>query len=1536
MGNNRLSLLQAAILAAMMMLSGITAQSSITIKVLKGGEAPHMYAYDNSGAILTDDWPGDVFTQKDAEGYWEKAVDDSNGVNIIFNMGSSDNQTGNILRVPGVNGVARFVYDGHSTWFGVMPQFDGNEGYIYFNCPPDWGNDAEHAPYVHFLNSSDGQLGAQGWPGYQMTYAGKDGAGFDVFKYYTADWHGISKLVLNCGSNAHQTGNLVYVPNGYYNTSGSQATVHALTTSNGYSDPGFREGIANQLGISDGSVFVPSTVLYLDVSGQQISSLAGIGNFDNLQTLIASDNSLSTVDLGANPDLEVLDLSGNSSLHGFEQNYNSSPNGFINLATTNNLKELYLANCDIGYFQRINTTYHVTGLERLDLSGNSRMNGWSPGIAAQTGLKYLNVSGNNYPASTAGTSSVLTIPSTFTQLDTLIADDNPNLGNISTLSNASQLRYVSLRNCGLTNIIGFGNNTALEYIDISNNSVTAKNFTLSNNPNLKVFKASNAAIKLDGLKWESDCPLLDTLIVSGNNAMQKLTTLNHATGLKYLDMSGGDLYLQDMPTFVGSNFPSLTYIDFSNDKISAAKTLDGFAALKTLKIGGNTSLPAVTVNNCRALETLDVSGNTALTQVGLTNQGYSDDSTLPTINAENCSHLAALNLSNNAYTAVPATLPFDCSSLYLNSNLLTGVAVPDGSPVQFLYAQDNNFPAQMVLGSTGALVGLDLGNNGFTSFKAENTGLSALKVGDNPQMTTLELHGNANLQVTTAAATMSAGSGLYLLGNTALETIDLSNSSFTGIGQSGSLAGLSAVKTLNGSHNAFTLFSNGTAIPATNNYHYKDPETGQSVTVNISAVPAHANLPNLDDLTGLEWLDMSYNQIDSIHLYKQTGLKYLALQHNGYDRGEDPRTDGKNEQQVYRKGLQKFDAHNLAALEYLNVSDCRIQETAIDRISETTPLHDDGGRPSGGFVWIKHCQNLKEFYADNNGMRSLGIKDNPNLIKVSARYMYGQSPEMMKGSINIHDTGVEGGSVLEYFDVSYSMFDSIGVSVASKLKVLKVDGNPIHYLYLNQNKALEEVYAGGCTLAARNGNTTPSDDGCANTPISGLLQVRAEALPNLAVLNVDDDTELRNLYCEDNPSLPEITGLPDCTDLRVLHAYNDVLLGENVSDGRFDVDANTALTTLWVSNCALPGELRVAQCAGMDTLRCDRNALTKLDVASLAGIHWLDCYNNIGIQELVPAASTNMTHLNLRNCSTIDLDLAANTKLQFMDCDNNKIRELTFADAADIQTISASNNNLFHIDMGSGPHNSLQAIRFENNHINGIDLSQCSSLTADSIKDQGNGRSITANVSRSQSKYLYYFQLDQSTENAGGGNFLNSQMCVEDDESSDDTRTYGRNATSGTQGKSLAQDCVDLTKITWTQEVEGTRRNARADYGTLDPGTIIGDIVVLDNEEGVDSPNGHGTETYRYNNGVSESEFYLNWTANGQVVTGVDDLGSDALTVVGGNGCITVNAPQAMTLTVVDMAGRVVVQRDIEAGQTVIDALAPGIYIAAGQKVAVN
>lgn len=276
----------------------------------------------------------------------------------------------------------------------------------------------------------------------------------------------------------------------------------------------------------------------------------------------------------------------------------------------------------------------------------------------------------------------------------------------------------------------------------------------------------------------------------------------------------------------------------------------------------------------------------------------------------------------------------------------------------------------------------------------------------------------------------------------------------------------------------------------------------------------------------------------------------------------------------------------------------------------------------------------------------------------------------------------------------------------------------------------------------------------------------------------------------------------------------------------------------------------------------------------------------------------------------------------------------------------ADNNNLFQIDMGNVNHNSLEAIRFENNHINGIDLSKCPALVADSIMDVGNGRTITANVVQFQArddetgelltKYLYYFQLNASTEDKGGGHYLNNEVCAEDNQSDNDTRTYGRNATQGTTGKTLNEDHVDLSRITWSQRISGTRNRARADYGTLDPTTIIGDIVVLDNEAGVYSTEGHGTETYSYNNGVSNSEFYLEWTADGNIDTEVVDLTGNSLSVAGGQGCITVNAPQAMSLTVIDLAGHVVMQRDIDAGPTVLDAIQPGIYIVAGQKIVVR
>ncbi len=1788
-------------LFALLACTAVAAQADITVKVMKGGTAPYLYAYTGSGndAVKhTGDWPGTQYTEKDADGYWTMTIAGVNSVNVVFNDGGS-HQTSDILNVTGMDGTARFTYDGGSTWFGAIPSLGNNVGYIYFSCPPDWGNSMSNPPYVHFLNSNEQQLGSTGWPGYQMQSAGTDGAGFEIYKYYTADWNGISKLVFNCGSNAHQTGNLGYVANGYYNISGSQATVHALTSGNGYSDANFRAGIASQLGINDGDAFVPASVSYLDVSNRGITSLAGISNFTNLKTLIASNNSISRADLGGNAKLEVLDLNSNSSsLIGPSS---SSGAGHITFANNTPLTYLDLSNnSGLIYFSSIYNTYHINTLQTLKLANTPL--GWPSAITQQSDLTYLDLSNSNQTSTVnlsaqtkleyldlsdnaSLTTANLSLPSSlpllktlklnncdklsvsatshislsaFTALETLefsnvdfypnailgtlpssalgtlqhmdlsndqmvsptfagytalktfdLSDNTPmtsltitgctalesvdvtdntkmetltmqndGLSDITVLTglnsctklstmdlNGNQftsipdlsgttVKYLKLRNNQLSGDLAFTGNTTLSGLDITGNSaITSLNMSnnaltalmlggltncttldLSGCSGLTSTCANNNDTNLKsgmGRVYMADLTALTSLNVSHCNirgttsynwldvsSLTNLTNINASgntatgftcwqgahlpAGIKQLDLSDctGLYASRQLDSLTTAQKQSIEVFDLSNTGISVSTAdFENYTALKTLDISENPNMiHALTVNGCTALESVDVTGNTSLPRINLTNCGLTNSSTLPLIGANSCTSLTALDLTNNAYTSVPAlSLPSSCTSLYLNSNDLTSISLPSGSPVQFLYAEDNGFNGALELTaeSTASLKGLDLGNNGITSFKAEGTQLSALMIGGNPSMTTLELHGNDNLTCTTAGTTMSDGSGLYVKGNTALETIDLSNSSFNQIGANAALEGLTAVKTLNGSHNQFTTFTNS-------NF-----DNGDRLASYV------AGKASLEHLTGLEHLDLSYNELaDSVHLYRNTALRWLDVSHNNhigplatteaekqamrlkkvdllrkYHCKDTPigisclpatqATLDANEATTHRAfdlrdvdlrdttGLFHLDLNYNTELRYLDISETNIHNTAAGWwymnpgweygtggwYSYVDPSHPGTKSPANGstrhhFVWLQTCGKLEEFHADNNNMQSLGLRTSPYLHTITAKGMYGDcwlmrdagttaNPNNLteRGNISISGSvvtysrtayktntdgtlsgtvyykdanGVEGGSnyypnPVKWYDVSNSGYYAVRTNYGVNLEHLDVSGNHLSELKVSGNTKLQYV-------------DTENND--------LLTYVDANDLPDLTTLKVADNPVLEKLYADNDPSLPSITGLDDCTALKYLHVQNNGLFGSN----NFNVEANTRLQSLLAYNCNLPGELKVSQCAAIDTLCCNDNQLTKLDVASLEQMHWLDCYNNTGITVLEPAASTCMTHLDLHNCSVLDLNVAPNTAMRYFDCDNNHIRELYFAGAANVETIHANSNNLFQLNL-SGSHQALADLQFEHNHINGIDLTGCDPDVLTTLNDADNGRTVQANFAEVNHKELYYFQLENIT---GAGRYLSNEPCTEDA-----AEPYGRGYTTTLQPRTLVQDGFNSGKVTWTETFAG-RRGARSDGYNLDPDQVMGTIVLLENTS-TDPSMGSGTEVYEYDNGISKSSFYLNWFTQGKVVTAVDDLdAAQGVQITGGEGAITISTNAATAITVYDMSGRAVANVALQPGDNTVDGLQPGIYLVNGQKVVVR
>lgn len=1282
-----------------------------------------------------------------------------------------------------------------------------------------------------------------------------------------------------------------------------------------------------------------STLEYIDFSNDQISQPSVFDGYTALKTFIVSGNSsMKQLLINNAPALETLDVTGNSAL------------GTASVGTSE-YRNIRLSNC--GFTNSNHPT--VTGLSSipnaiLNLEGNAFT---SIPIETNFVTKYVKLRNNGITGSF--TQSDLGIIEGLDLTDntgiTTITLNNTNLtalmlGNLSSLTNLNisgnrGLKATAGNNTDVNLTSGAGRVyitgcTALETLDISNCDI--RNATTYNNFDV------------------SSCTALKTINASGNTGtnMTYFQASDMPNGLEELNLSGcTNLVLNDQITNLSGVKTSLKVLDVSNTGIETAgiPTFDGFTSLTTLNISENPNMThGVVVNNSQNLTSVNVTGNTLMPSLTLTNCGLSNSNSMPVTGLNTCTNLAYIDLSNNSYTSVPALgAPESCTSLYLNDNALSNIDMSNAdASIKFLYAEHNSgFTGgdyELTAAAAGSLKGLDLGNNGFTSFKTEGTALSALMIGDNTSLATLELHGNNNLTCTTAETTMSEGSGLYLLGNTNLATINIENSKFNNIGANGSLYGLSKVKTLRASHNEFKTFTNS-------NYSHEDSR--DHTLSNI------AGKPSLEDLTGLEYLDLSYNLIkDSVHLYRNTELKRLDVSHNQI-LGPLPTTEAERTAMIDKKlkaalkygktynggavgksveltdairtaltkedpyrnetryadfrpcdlrdttGIFHLDLTYNTKLEYIDISYTNIHNTAAGREYmnpgwetnegedswyswvDTPAPNQNYGTVKHHFIWMQPAgANLRVFKCDHNNMQSLGTVYYANLDTLSASHMYGDCAFMADnkgigwGSKSFSGVNCQNA---RYIDFSYGYFYSFDPTNLANVEKLIVTGNPLgggHY----SDYVLD--------VTQNSQLQQLQADEC-----NSLQTIEAHHLDHLSTLDVTNDAYLKTLRAYNDPVLYKvqtedfITGLASCTALEELWVSEDNLRTLNI-------DANTNLLTL-------------------------------------------KCYDNFKLPELALSNNTKLSYLDFHNCKLNDINLQANQQLAYLNCNSPRVAEHLEEDGINklsdldiysnnIQTVIANNNNLYRMTGLNKP--SLTSLKFAHNHINGIDLSQ-TSLIPDSLVDNDNGRTIAADytivtvkdANNNATHYdLYFFQLD-SLAGSDGGVFIGnkySQDPLKDNAYREDLNYEGM---------------VSSQITNWTANAKLLNTNSKNSpidlddvESLIDPDRVIGTIVVLDE--------GKKHAEYTYDTGVSEhiSTYYLDWDAP-SVITAVTEIENDNKpTVIGGTGVITIQAPEGTAIMVYDMAGRLVQQATAGGGDVVIDGMSPGVYIVNGEKVIVK
>ena len=1118
-----------------------------------------------------------------------------------------------------------------------------------------------------------------------------------------------------------------------------QATVTVNSTY--FPDDSFRAAVASAAGVSsNGGTFSESSLTTLDLPSMGVSDVKNLTG------------------LGLLTGLTYLDISGNSQLI-----------TGADITTLRSLRTLKARNCNIVALDGA-TGYHslqsYTGAG-LKISSNN------------SSIVYLDLSQNSY-FYLSGNLQYLS------NLETLLLKDctyydlwgyQPGNGMVS-------LKWVDVSGCSSMNRVYLRGATQLKHLNAegtlikgfttspSNSATTAEYIVLSANSPVEYINIANCAVTNEGLNGITtyNVTALDTLIVEGNSAFGNSTAFDHLPSLTYLDISNCDIYFRTgylLNHLTPGHNPNLkTLLVNSSNLGSHTEGITGFSKLKKVEIKGNPNIINFGVSGSPLLQTLDISGDIGITELKL------NDDALP----------------RNDFSLIGANgnTPIPVQSLYLNGNHYGSIGQATGdfsdfsSTLAFLYLKNNSGftggPLTLSDSDCGGLTGLDLSNNGFTSFEAPYlpASLTALMIGKNPSMTRLEMHNNPGITKMTADSVMTDGSGLYLLGNTALTYMDISGTAeqpnyFQRIGNNFSLQGV-PIDTIKGSYNKFYTFRNLNTVPGGKYESFNKTTGAYGMADNLPYAryyysafwPTMAACPDsasVEQLTALRYLDLSHCQLkDSLYLHKNTELRYLDVSHNrtiaryttsqnkgeGYrasDNGSDktqvtnrdypdykkylwlaetkpkyPYRQQTYDQEYYTKdyndttGLYILDLMDNDKLEYLDISYTGIQQTAA------THCHVSNAR----FIWIQDLHNLKYFYADYNGMRSMGIgtlngKHHKEALKSLERLsvigMRGADVITMQGSINFLNNGRCPN--LHYVNVSYSDFDSIGVHNPN-IDTLIVRGNPIHYIDVQDVPAITYIDARECAFKQRgydpetnltvaipdtitqrfkwtyydrvppvtidstklitmNGARDPGNyEGELKSPYSGLRAIYAHHRPELTTLLVNKSNALRDVYCYFDPKLTRIDGfddLPypkDSVDLAIGYqadtdSLNLVWVNDDYSLIDLNLTRNVNLHHLHAYN-----DKALGQALGSDGLDLSNNENLISAWVSNSCLERLDNGSGAALDTLLVWDNPKLAEIDVRN----------NSGLKKFDLRNCRVRYLDMSHCYELQYFDCSNDSI--------------------------------------------------------------------------------------------------------------------------------------------------------------------------------------------------------------------------------------------------------------------
>ena len=341
---------------------------------------------------------------------------------------------------------------------------------------------------------------------------------------------------------------------------------------------------------------------------------------------------------------------------------------------------------------------------------------------------------------------------------------------------------------------------------------------------------------------------------------------------------------------------------------------------------------------------------------------------------------------------------------------------------------------------------------------------------------------------------------------------------------------------------------------------------------------------------------------------------------------------------------------------------------------------------------LSALSNLKSLNLQYNSLTSLDVTNNLNLETLAFR-------DNTVGSIDLTNN-----SKLESLAFQYNSITTIDLSTNILLYHIACRDNGLTSLDLTNNPAMVNIYSQNNAVTSvdlsnnpnlvivafpNNALTSFNMQNGNNIIMSGINIAGNSELTCVLVddvlysngtwtSNVDNQTSFNDVSCVAYTAIPDANFEARLEEL----GYDDIS-----GDGQAPTAVIEAVTTLHVNSQSISDLTGIEAFTALETLNCNTNSITSLDLSS----------------------NTNLSYLNCDSNSLTSLDLSGNLMLTTLYCNSNDIGTINVASNNLLETIGAYGNLLTSIDVTNNL--LISYLDVSNNSLEAIDVSTNTALT---------------------------------------------------------------------------------------------------------------------------------------------------------------------------------------------------------------------------------